>query len=219
VDAIPVMELKLDSRDVASDPERTRPAKPVRKPKRRFEVAADETLGDDEPSSSLSANLLKPAMSRSKKSLLEVDSSGLSTLSLSENDGDQRGTQLDFERRQAEEEEMARAMKEVERLRLEMQRAQERIETIDASGEGTIVKRKKKKKPRVDTLEEQNGGAAAADGESGIVIKKKKKKKRKEDEGEPQAGAPEEVIEDAVPTKTKRKKKRQVVFDEGDAAG
>ena len=44
VDAIPVMELNLESRDVQSAPERKAPAQPVRKTKRHFEVAGDETL-------------------------------------------------------------------------------------------------------------------------------------------------------------------------------
>ena len=145
VDAIPVMELKLDSRDVASDPERARQAKSVRKPKRHFEIAADETLGDDAISNALSSSLPKSSSSRAKKSVLEVDSSGLAALSLAETAGGRGNTQLDIERRQAEEEEMAKAMKEVERLRLEMQRAQERIQPRDVPEEGTIVKRKKKK--------------------------------------------------------------------------
>jgi AP-3 complex subunit delta-1 len=221
VDDIPVMELKLDSRDVASDPERSKPTRPARKPKRHFEIVADETLGGDEPPPSLPSSLAKLSITRAKKSPLEVDSSGLSALSLAEGAENQRGSKLDFERRQAEEEEMAKAMKEVERLRLEMQRAQERIQPRDAPDEGTVVRRKKKKKPRVELLGEPTEEGANGDG--GLVTKRKKKKKRREDESEPHelsAGdeQPPEPLEEAAPMKTKRKKKRQVVFDDGEAA-
>ena len=148
VDSIPVMELKLDSRDVASDPERSRSRpQPVKKPTRHFEIAGDETLGgDDAAGTSLPASPNKAAFSRTKKSLLGMDSSGLSTLSLSEDAPAGRNTQLDIERRRAEDEEMQKAIKEVERLRLEMQRAQERVQGRDGEDEGTVVTRKKKKK-------------------------------------------------------------------------
>ncbi|KAK3048134.1 AP-3 complex subunit delta [Extremus antarcticus] len=218
VDAIPVMELNLDSRDTASDPERARIAKPARKPKRQFEIAADETLGADEPPASLPNQASKLSLARGKKSLLEVDSSGLSALSLAEStDSRNGGTALDYERRRAEEEEMAKAMKEVERLRLEMQRAQERIQPQDADEDGTVVRRKKKKKARVEALSDQPppDDTVAADE---ATVKKKKKKKRQEDESQPKEEQSQDVIEDIAPIKTKRKKKRQVVFDEDDAA-
>ncbi|KAK5173671.1 AP-3 complex subunit delta [Saxophila tyrrhenica] len=219
VDSIPVMELKFDSRDTASDPERSRAAKPVRKPKRHFEIAADETLGGDEPSSSLPTGASKPPMSRAKKSLLEVDSSGLSALSLAESaDARNGGTALDYQRRQAEEEEMANAMKEVERLRLEMQRAQERIQPRDTAEEGMVVKRKKKKKARVEALDDQPAQEDAVGGE-GATVKKKKKKKPKEDEAQASTEQTQEGPEEVVPVKAKRKKKRQVTFDDDDAAG
>lgn len=228
VDSIPVMELKLDNRDVASDPEqrRTRPL-PVKKPKRHFEIAGDETLGGDDigPTTSYASSPGKPSISRSKKSVLGTDSSGLSTLSLNEDAATQRSNQLDFERRQAEEEEMQRAIKEVERLRLEMQRAQEKI---GGAEEGTVVKRKKKKKVRVEDL----GGGEEANGEGEVSKVKRKKKKRREDgqngegavhasvgvdeegEGTGERGVDEQGVAEQAPPKTKRKKKRQVTFDD-----
>jgi AP-3 complex subunit delta len=216
VDAIPVMELKLDSRDIASDPERpaTKRIPSAKKPKRRFEVEADETLGDiDTPA--LSTSLPKSSMSRSKRSLLEVDSSGLSALSLTDEPGRDGRSQLDYERQQAQEEEMARAMRELERRRLELQRQQEQIQ---APEEDTVVKRKKKKKPREVLPDLEAGAAAGENGEEGItapVKKKKKKKKRKdEDSGAAEKAAEEEDGEEGPAVKTKRKKKRQVTFDE-----
>ena len=214
VDAIPVMELNLDSREEASDQERTSRAQPVRKPKRRFEIAGDETLGGDDFPSSLPSNLSKPAVSRSKKSLLGVDSGGISSLSLGDGAIGPGNTELDIERRQAEEEEMSKAIREVERLRLEMQRAQERIQPRDVPEEGTVVKRKKKKKARVGMLADE----PAEYGEAEAVIKKKKKKKRREEDVQVTDDLGEKEVEDTAPVKTKRKKKRQVTFDEDNKA-
>ncbi|KAI7252771.1 hypothetical protein KC335_g15503 [Hortaea werneckii] len=217
VDEIPVMELKLDSSREASD--RERPSNPrvpsARKPKKHFEIAADETLGgDDAPSPSTAAT--RPAIAKAKKSLLEVDSSGLSALSLSDDASRNGTTQLDIERRQAEEEEMQKAIKEVERLRLEMQRAQERIQPRDMPEEGTIVKRKKPKKPKAETVDDQS--IAAPNGEEGNdgAAKKKKKKKKPKSGDEPPDEKAAQGDEDAAaaPAKPKRKKKRQVTFDE-----
>lgn len=206
VDAIPVMELKLDH--PASDPERHARAPPkaaskAKKPKRHFEITSDETLGDANDSSLASPAAAasyssspsgRPPMaaSRGKKSLLEMDSSALASLSLDETAA--RSGKLDYE----QEEEMARAMKEVERLRLEMQRQAERIE--EPEDEGTVVRRKKKK-ARAGLVEE----------EGGEVKPKKKKKKKKAEEGD--AGGGDDVVAEE-PTKPKKKKKRQVTFDE-----
>lgn len=222
IDSIPIMDLHLDGRETAAEQDRaTKQSKASRKPKRRVEIAAEETIGDDD-----SANLSSSTppinrvslFNRPKKSLLEVDSSGLSKLSLSDQDSAANGgtSQLDLERRQAEEEEMARAMQEVERVRLEMQRAQERIEAKHIPDEGTKVVRKKKKKPRVATAQDEAETGAPIEedgGEVGVVKKKKKKKTKMEGQEETAAANGEEKGEDEV-AKPKKKKKRQVVFDE-----
>ena len=210
VDDIPVMELKLDPRDIQQQ-RRPSPQPARRKPKKHFEIAADETLGGDDTPPSFSSSPAKTSLaSRSMKtSLLQVDSSGLSSLSLNESSSASRH---DFERRQAEEEEMQRAIKEVERLRLELQRKQEQIEEPE---EGTVVKRKKKKKAVVALQDDEP--PAAADGDEGVVKKKRKKKKPKAEGTE--AAEPEkvaEVEEEAPAAKVKRKKKRQVNLDGDD---
>ncbi|USW57475.1 Putative adaptor protein complex AP-3, delta subunit [Septoria linicola] len=210
VDDIPVMELKLDARDTQQQ-RRPSPQPARRKPKKQFEIAADETLGSDNTPSSFSSSPAKPSFaSRGPKSLLQVDSSGLSSLSLNDSAPANGASRHDFERRQAEEEEMQRAIKEVERLRLELQRKQERIEEPE---EGTVVRRKKKKKAVVALQDDEPVAAANEDeqADSGVVKKKKKKKKKPMAEEETVVDQPAEVEEEAAPVaKVKRKKKRQV---------
>jgi AP-3 complex subunit delta-1 len=232
VDAIPVLELQLDPKDVASNPKtRSQPSgKSSRKQsKRHFEIAGDETLDDNDSdiptsaknTSSLKAqSLLQP--NRPKKSLLEVDSSGLSALSLSHDDFSSNGAPLhplEVERRQAEDAAMAQALKEVERLRLQMQRAQERVGGDDDDGNQatTVVKRKKPRKKRTPEAEDDAAEQALSAGAE--EKKKKKKKKKKPVEEAPTAtepaAAPEiESATAATEAKPKKKKKRQVVFDE-----
>ena len=231
LDAIPVMELKLDQRDVASDPEQRRPVakkKPV-KAKRRFEVAADETLDDPAggtpsslPASPAKNPVASAAMARARKSVLEVDSSGLSALSLSDDNttsmpaARRAGSGLKtYEQKVAEEEEMARAIKEVERLRLEMQR---RAETIGGDGDEGITVKSRKKKKRPKNAEGEGGREVAGEGEGGEVKVKRKKKKKAKEKQEGDGGVQEaEMDEEQAPAvKPKRKKKRQVVFDDGD---
>jgi AP-3 complex subunit delta-1 len=130
-----------------------------------------------------------------------------------------------------EEEDLARAMKEVERKRLEMQRAAERVEEPAELEAGMVVKRKSKKKARSGVLPAEGGGGEGGgergDGEEGVK-KKKKKKKVKDVDGSAGAGggdvgktAGEDVGQEenataaaAAPVTAKKKKKRQVTFDE-----
>ena len=251
VDAIPVMELKLDSTGSGESKSRTasKPTKPHKKPKRHFEITSDETLdGGNNPTSSSSAPVSYPSSpsgrggpaslfsgsrgAASKKNPLEFNSSGLSALSLEENSGPStRGntasSKLDFERRVQEEEDLARAMREVEKKRLEMQRAAERVD--EPVEEGMVVKRKSKKKARSGVLPADGGEGGAGVGEDGV---KKRKKKKKVREGDGSADADAAAVmeggdagktaggEDggqdgaAAPVKAKKKKKRQVTFDE-----
>ncbi|KAK0280555.1 AP-3 complex subunit delta [Friedmanniomyces endolithicus] len=230
VDAIPVMELKFDAAPEGEKKASKGAQVAKRKVKRRFEIAGDETLegGVEEDGMKATVNgggaSVAAAVSRAKKSLLEVDSSGLSSLSLSDDISgisarNAGASHLDVERRRVEEEDMTRAIKEVERLRLEMQRAQERIQPLNVPEEGTVVRRKKKKVKKGEGLE---GGVNEGEGVDVAKPKKKKKKKRREGEvdetveaGEVADGGEGEGGEGEVPAQTKRKKKkRQVTFEE-----
>ncbi|TKA81174.1 hypothetical protein B0A49_01887 [Cryomyces minteri] len=209
IDAIPIMDLDLESASDSRNKGVTTRVNGKRKPRKNIDIVADETIGlDDE--TSLTAS--RPATStKGKKSLLEVDSSGLQSLSL-EGGGE---SQLDIERREAEEAEMAKAMREVERLRLEMQRAQERIHAKDMPDEGTLVKRKKKKaKPQPPDPE----AVAPMEADEEPAVRKKKKKKKLKDEGDDDEGTrAEQGVETAEVKPKKKKKKRQDVAEEAAA--
>ncbi|KAI1477160.1 Adaptor protein complex AP-3 delta subunit [Daldinia eschscholtzii] len=218
VDSIPIMELDLDklSAGIAhSQPTASKPAR--RPPRQKIVVAADENLagsGLSTPKNYDSENSSEAAKVRvggkkMKQSLLGVDSTSISALSLEDNPA---GQPYDPEAQQREEAEMAQAMKEVERLRLEMQRANERIQVaqgVDAAG--TVVKKKKTKKPKASTAETD------PDGE--VKVKKKKKKVPTIDEGGGAGPATAAADEDVVKTKPKKKKKaRPVEFEDAGAA-
>ena len=189
IDAIPIMQLEVGKTSVSghASPKKA----PAPKARQLIQVAADETLAATSPqdydSEHSASGLYRPRPSKAKQSLLQVDSSHIGSFSL-EGDDDV----VDFERQKREEEEMVKAMREVERLRLEMQRNNERIEAAQGvSMEGTVVKKKKKKK--------------LAEGEGESVIKKRKPKKATIDEG---GGEPAGAAEEAAKPKKKKKKSK-----------
>jgi AP-3 complex subunit delta-1 len=190
VDDIPIIDLQIDSNESETSAMLTELQKQRKKRKmtKKFVIAADETIPTENPSSressrpgSFEAGNAFPSSKpvRPKKNLLQVDSSGLGQLSLEDN---VNGQASDLERREAEEAEMAAAMQEVEKLRLQMQRVAETIQVAEGvDDEGIIVKRKKKKRrPKVETgnsvterviIDEQSA--------EGDALRKKKKKKKK----------------------------------------
>jgi AP-3 complex subunit delta-1 len=216
IDSIPIMELNLER---ASSSDHLPRSRSPRKQVRRVEIMGDETLGPAANNSSRE-DIVQPQPSRIKKSLLEVDSSGLGSLSLVDDDGTsgRKLTQFELERKAQEDAEMKKALQEVERLRLEMQRASERLHVK----EEVAVKKKKKKVRKVIVDEddpaatpppvEQEGDEASAE----PVKKKKKKKVKPEGEAETAAGG-ENAAEDGK-VKKKKKKKRTVVLGDGEGA-
>ncbi|KAJ4145725.1 hypothetical protein LMH87_004562 [Akanthomyces muscarius] len=208
IDAIPVMELDLDKLNA---PASTKAQRLPAKPRQRVVIAADETLqgGDNSPRNYDSENnsdsmAAKSKARKLKQSLLQVDSSTIGSFSL---EGEPKGG-FDHEQQQREEAEMQQAMQEVERLRLEMQRANERIQVAQGVDvEGTVIKKKKKKKkadeeaaPGVETMvkkkkkvkkavpEEAVGEPGAGDAAVGVIAPKKRKKQK-----QPAAAAPVEA--------------------------
>jgi AP-3 complex subunit delta-1 len=212
IDSIPIMELNLERADSSDRIPRSRSP---RKPVRRVEIMGDENLGPAADDSSRE-DIVQPRPSRAKKSLLEVDSSGLGSLSLIDDDGtsNRKLTQLEIERREQEEAEMKKALQEVERLRLEMQRASERLHVK----EEVAVKKKKKKVRKVDVEGDDPAATppAVPEGEEPSVVPVKKKKKKKvKAEGDADEGVGGEEAADGK-VKKKKKKRRTVVLDEGE---
>lgn len=248
-------KMNLSGRATPADRQQQQQQPPKPRPHQRIVVAADETLGfssglstprsgayDSEPNSdtlpkpkSKSKSAATAAAKKLKQqSLLQFTSTHIADLSL-EGDhqpggggGGDGGSAGDRERQQREEAEMALALKEVQRLRLEMQRANERIQVAQGVPvEGVVVGKKKKgtgtgKKKGVGKKvagggegggeggEGAGGGAEGAGGSEGVVKVKRKKKKAVEGEG----GAEGEA---APVVKAKKKKVRRVVqLDEGE---
>lgn len=181
IDSIPIMNLSLGMQEPASRAESPSIAavpSPRRRSRQKVEILSDENVETVEASDSdrqFRVEQVRPSQSKSKKSLLQVDSSALGSLSLEEFD-DSRASAVEIERRRVEEEEMKKALDQIERLRRELERASERIDARNGPSEGTLVKKKKKKRTKVaaDSVTDEIGEA---------VVKTKKKKRRKaEDE-------------------------------------
>lgn len=144
IDSIPIINLSIESGHDSSPPpvDIPRTGKKSRR-REKVEVAADETLDWDGGTSQESPAQRPEDTSRPKRNLLQVDSSGLDLLSLED---DPPGTVPQPSIKPDEDAEMRKAMQEVERFRLEMQRASERMSAEGIPSEGTLVKKKKGKK-------------------------------------------------------------------------
>ncbi len=213
VDSIPIMELDLDKLSAGVSHAPTSLSKPSRpKPRQRIVVAADENLASsgqstpkNDSENDLGSLASKAARARRlKQSLLGVDSTNIQSLTL---EGGADSGAYNPEAQQREEAEMAQAMKEVERLRLEMQRANERIQVaqgVDAAG--TVVKKKKKMaaktKKKSTAPAEEDGGEGSVEGARVTKKKKKKEKVAAIDEG---TGDAQAMIEQSG-AKPKKKK-------------
>ena len=200
IDSIPIMNLDLGDNGLANDTSDVDARKSTPKRPRKYQIAKDENIEQEIPegaqtqtaSISIMEHKKRPfqqAGDKDKKSLLQVDSRGLGNFSL--NDSETAAEQLEVEGQEAQDAEMTRALAEVERLRLEMQRASERIQATDGTpGEGIMVKKKKKKlklKQPVRDISTPNGDPnLESDGdpirefqsaEAGPTMKRKKRRK------------------------------------------
>lgn len=154
VDSIPILNLDLSDKPSNPDfPELAR-SNPKVKHLKAYHIATDENVDTDDSFEPLCATTRASGANSSnrrrrhdvsKKSLLEVDSSGLGSSAL-EGRMPLAHSQLEYKEDENEDADMAKALQEVERLRLEMQRASERVNLSEGvSPEGTLVKKKKKK--------------------------------------------------------------------------
>ncbi|KXG51380.1 Armadillo-like helical [Penicillium griseofulvum] len=171
IDSIPIVDLKLGDEQLSHvDFDRQRSRRPVSK----LIVAGDETF--EAPNSLTDNSRLKGAGDDHptyKRSLLQVDSSSLGHLSLEKGPSPQVPTDEG-------DTEMARAMQQVEEVRLRMQRASERIQLEGIPAEGTLVKKKKKTKKHV--APDRDVGPGLEGPTEPATGKKKRKKKTQEPE-------------------------------------
>lgn len=155
VDSIPIMKLDLgDTEHVTNRPD----LETVRKkkgPPQRISIAMDENIDVDDLKTSqfnagagratVDTNSSKQKRDKIKKSLLEVDSSELGRFPINDNFAMLGKSEIEIQ--EAENADMAKALEEVERLRLEMQRTAERTGASEGvPPEGTLVKKRKLKK-------------------------------------------------------------------------
>lgn len=193
IDMIPIIDLDLGAGASMSDIEIHAKDRKIR---RIFDITTDENIeNSDSATDSFKHSIRKGTLhkdtitsngGKGKKSLLQVDSSGLGSFPMS--GGDYAGGQPEIESHEAD---MVKALEEVERLRLEMQRASERILiSEDIPPEGTLVKKRKKKRDLgrktkeiglsgTETLpldEEHEVDVNSQDVTSKLKVKRKKKK-------------------------------------------
>lgn len=141
IDSIPIVDLKLDEGQQGRFDRGLLTSRRISP--RKMEVATDETFGSDDTPLHDSLAGITGGSTSSKRSLLQVDSSGLGQLSLGRN-----GDRDPVVAGDAGDAEMKKAMQNVEQMRLHMQRASERIQLEGTPAEGTLVKKKKKSKKK-----------------------------------------------------------------------
>lgn len=183
VDSIPIMNLDLGEKSQGGNIFRDESLKPKSKHPQTYIIADDENV-NWEDSMTADQGLISrfnksppmPTFKKSKKSVLQVDSSGLGSYLI---DGrDLNMGSLDINHQEAEDEEMTRALKEVEQLRLRMQRASERTDALDGiPPEGILIRKKKKKKAEMARTKEASASILQS---SDLAREFKPKKKRKQ---------------------------------------
>ena len=201
VDSIPIMTLDLGEPKGIADHSDAEMKQPQPRRPSRVHVIKDENIEIDsveqDVSQTISAtptsNLLRHMRDKGKKSLLEVNSNNLGSFFLT---SDAKDVALDSEGNGGSlvdhDSQMAKALAEVEILRLGMQRASERVQASDGTpAEGTLVKKKKKGKTRFKETEQPVSGlqpeqvssfqakTELQDPASDVARPKVKKKKRK----------------------------------------
>lgn len=203
IDSIPIMQLDINK---LSSPPGNRPkqAPKAAPPRQQVVVAKDETLGGSGASTprynseGSSERLRLGNKSSAKQSLLSVSSLNINSISLDGSSPNSLAGQ--------EDEEMAKAMKEVERLRLEMQRANERIKLADGvSAEGVMVGAKKRRKTTKKKAGEEGGDADVAS----MKKVKKLKKRMVKIEGEVVEHEGAEAVEGGLLREERRKAEKK----------
>lgn len=197
VDSIPIMNLDLGEKCQGDNIVRDQSSKPKSKAPQTYIIANDENVNGDDfmPDNKVAATSINKSPATrmretSKKSLLQVDSSGLGSYLI---DGyDLNMGPRDIDHQEADDEEMARALKEIEQLRLKMQRTSERANASDGIPPEGILIRKKKKKSEISSAKEASTSITPSFDENGAesyrldsVSRKFKPKKKRKQKGLP----------------------------------
>ncbi|OJJ43016.1 hypothetical protein ASPZODRAFT_136898 [Penicilliopsis zonata CBS 506.65] len=161
VDSIPIVDLNIESGATRSavTPDVLGYGKKPRARVKKFEIATEETVDWANDNGQNPAHEATTEVPKVKRSLLQVDSSGLEDFSL------EKGPESREEHTDGVE--MSKAMQKIEQFRLEMQRSSERIHLEGIPTDGAIVKKKKKKSKREPKTEP--GTAASIVLEAGTV--------------------------------------------------
>ena len=197
IDSIPIMDLDFGNKSINTYSSEVDSRKPKRGSIQRVHIATDENIDYDVVDMTVNTRA-HPATAesaananrreRTKKTLLEVDSSGIRNLRLDDASTRTNSGDVKYDRQELEETDMAKAMEEVERIRMEMQRASERIQVAeDIPVDGTLVKKKMRKKRKIivsaATEDETNDKSSTAGTESmakqEVVIKRNRKRRKK----------------------------------------
>lgn len=160
VDSIPIMNLDLGEKSPGENIFRDESSKAQSKHPQTYIIADDENVNSDDLMTAhqdliprLNNSQPMRTLKKSKKSVLQVDSSGLGSYLIDGRDLNMGPSNINYQ--EAEDEEMTRALKEVEQLRLKMQRASERTDALDGiPPEGTLIRKKKKKKAEIASTNE-----------------------------------------------------------------
>ena len=192
INSIPIMDLDTGGTKAYQASMLEEKATKVRQRPQEIQVTMEENFVTDEQASEAGIGtmpLLTHASGgsnkkKSRKSLLVVDSSGLGNLETVEDQAPSRSS--DDLRPHSADEEMAMALEEVERLRLQMQRASEKAQIAnDVPVDGTLVKKRKVKKNTAKSIGRGTAGEGTVGGGeiSSLTdtLEKKKKKKKPED--------------------------------------
>ncbi|KAL4919405.1 armadillo-type protein [Aspergillus aurantiobrunneus] len=179
IDSIPIVDLKISKVEDHTTPTampRDTSSKRVAQPK-KYEVIPDEVIGLEETEGLGSPD--EPT--KAKRGLLQVDSSGIKGLTLGE---DEFTHASKVPQKNEHDAEMATAMEEIEKVRLEMQRASERVYLEGTPSDGTLIKKRRKPKKSshgrargADSLQERDGQSKGGQNSSSAQRKVRKKDK------------------------------------------
>lgn len=145
IDSIPIINLSIGDLSNRRNVHTLEVPKKRRSKQKKVEIVADEGFAGNLETVDPHVGGHSDDPGSSRRSFLTVDSSSLENFAL-RTDADQRSTAQPEVAGSEDDAEMLRAMQEVERLRLQLQRSSERINAPGIPADGQVIKKKRKKK-------------------------------------------------------------------------